>query len=388
MKYWKKTVEVTKENFMGTTPPSIFVGRNFYPKVFVGVLTPPEREEDAWLFDYPEKWYEINASIDDIMRFRGRLIYTRWRENVFNPKQNFTEVMQESVMSKKPIDLEVWLKRKPIFRVNFDVWATPIGNPAKIKDIKLVDNPKVERKVEYLVSDTDVKAVEAVNELYFHRIEISRIQKMFSAGILGMKTERKLVPLRWAITAVHDTIGKSLLETVKTFPEINNFMVFENTYIGNHYLILLIPNTYQYELIEIKYPKSVWNVYGKEPSVFSDYEPYCGRKRYADNTGGAFYAGRLGVLEFLKKVKRQASVLIIREVTEKYTIPVGIWQMQETIRHAFDKKPRVFETFEDSLNFVSSKLSIPFGRIERKSKLLRVIKQQRKITKFISSPTK
>ena len=81
-------------------------------------------------------------------------------------------------------------------------------------------------------------------------------------------------------------------------------------------------------------------------------------------------------------------MLIIREVTEEYTIPVGIWQMQETIRHAFDKKPRVFETFEDSLNFVSSKLSIPFGRIERKSKLLRVIKQQRKITKFISSPTK
>ncbi|HID25601.1 MAG TPA: hypothetical protein EYP23_03960, partial [Thermoplasmata archaeon] len=324
MKYWKETVELTKENFMGTSPPALFVGRNFYPKVFVGILSPPQQKNDAWLFDNPEEWYRMKASISDVLRYRGQLVYSRWRQSVLK-RTKMVETMQEVVMSKKPVDVEVWLKSRPKFKVTFDVWVTPIGNPARIKDFKLAEEPRVERRVGYLISDYDVKASHAVQDLYQHGIPLSRIQKIFSAGLLGMKIQRRLVPLRWAITSVHDVVRKVLVEKVKGFNELGEILLFKNSYVGNVYHILLIPGAYQYELIEIKYPKSVWNIFGVKPAIYADYEPYWGRKSYAVNTGGAFYAGEIGVLEYLCKLRRQASILIVREVTEEYNVPVGIW---------------------------------------------------------------
>ena len=382
MKYWKETVEITRENFMGTTPPALFVGRNFYPKVFVGMLAPPEVDRDAEILDFPEKWYEMNAGIDDVLKFRGRLVYSRWRENVAKPSTRFTETMQEVVMSKKPVDVELWLKHRPRFNVRFDVWATPIGNPASLKKIKVVSNPKVERRVDYVVSDDDMKAYDAVVDLYSHGIPVSRIQKLFSSGVLGSKIERKLVPLRWAITGVHDIIGNELVKKIKTKQSINEVLLFENYYVGNHYLILLIPGPYQYELIEIKYPKSVWNIYGKEPYVFSDYEPHWGKHEYADNTGGAFYAGRLGVLEYLERINKQATVLIIREVTEEYTVPVGIWQMQEAVRDAFNKPSMKFDDVSVALEEIKKKISVEWERVMEKSKLLDILKTQKRIFEF------
>ena len=351
-------------------------GSNVLPKAEEGEIY----SQDVF---YPEKWYEMNADIDDILKFRGRLIYSRWRESVKKPTTKFTEILQEVVMSKKPVDVEVWLKHKPKPNVRFDVWVTPIGNPARVRKIKLASEPKTERRVEYLVSDTDIKAFQAVKELYEHRIPISRIQKLFSAGVLGMKIERKLVPLRWAITGVHDIVGRELVKSVKDYPILNDVLLFENSYIGNHYLILLVPDVYQYELIEIKYPKSVWNIYGRKPYIVGDYEPHWGRKSYAENTGGAFYAGRVGVLEYLNKIKKQASVLILREVTEEYNVPVGIWQMQEAIRDAFNKIPAKFESIDDAIRMLKQKVMVDWKKIEMKSKLLRTLKMQKKVSEFV-----
>ncbi|HDJ96821.1 MAG TPA: hypothetical protein ENG45_01980, partial [Candidatus Aenigmarchaeota archaeon] len=146
---------------------------------------------------------------------------------------------------------------------------------------------------------------------------------------------------------------------------------------------LLIPGVYQYELIEIKYPKSVWNITGVKPAIYADYEPYWGRRNYASNTGGAFYAGEVGVLEFLCKIKRQASILIIREVTEDYNVPVGIWQMQEAVRGAFNIKPEKFDNLDSALRRIMKKLKVSSIEIYKVSKLLKILLKQRKLTKYL-----
>jgi hypothetical protein len=228
--------------------------------------------------------------------------------------------------------------------------------------------------VEYVVSDVDYKAVAAISNLYKYGIPVSRLQKMMSAGLLGMKIERKFVPTRWGITAIDDVIGKMLREEIKDCKIIDSIRLFSNEYIGNKYFVLLVPDAYQYELVEI------WNLEGMQ-SISADYEPYDGRKTYASTTAGAFYAGRLAATEYLRKIKRQASILIVREVSKEYSVPMGIWQMRETVRGAFAKKSENFSTIKEALQSVNGKLASGNKWIQR-SKLLKILNQQTKVTQF------
>ncbi|MEM5801853.1 MAG: hypothetical protein QXQ18_00495 [Candidatus Aenigmatarchaeota archaeon] len=375
VKFWKSVVENVKD-FTGTSPPSIFVGRAFYPKIYVGILAPPIHKDDAEVLDSPEVWYKQKAQIDQILNFRGQMIYSRFKaSSVKRPSGKLIDIVQELAMSKKATDVEINLKKNPKFRFFLSSWVQPVGNPAPMAQARLAESTKIEKKVDYLVSDYDINATEAVYELYKYGIPVTRIQKIFSAGLLGNILQRKFVPTRWSITAVDDIIGKKLMEKIRSFSGSDEIRLFHNEYLGNHYEILILPGQYQYELVEI------WDVNKLNPSITSDYEPFEGRKTYASNTHGAFYSGRLAVLEYLEKVQRQASVLIVREVRDEYFAPVGIWQLRETVRDAFNKNYESFSILEDALRRICERL-LTKDKWMNKSRLLKILKEQTKIKKF------
>ncbi len=375
IKFWRQAIEAAKK-FTGTSPPSLFIGRSFYPKVFVGILSPPQQQQGAEILDSPEMWYANRASISDILNFRGQMVYSRFKtSSVRRPQGRLEETVQEVAMAKKSTDVEVELRKNPQFRFMFNSWATPVGNPAPVEKVQLAGNPSVEKKVEYVVSDLDLKAQQGVVELYRHGIETSRLEKIFSAGLLGVPFQRKFVPTRWGITAVDDIIGKSLREEVKKLPEISEITLFHNEYLGNHYEILLLPSQYEFELVEI------WNTDLSMPSIGSDYEAYWGRKDYASNTHGAFYAGRLAVLEYLNRAGRQASVLIVREILPSYDIPMGIWQLRETVRGAFENSPEKFEDIESAVNRINSRV-LSSSKWPGSSRIIVNNKKQTKLASF------
>lgn len=377
VKFWKAAIESSKE-FIGTSPPSVFVGRYNYPHVFVGVLSPPvhlERDTAAKL-DSPELWYASRATIDQILNFRGQMIYSRFHSFVKRPAGKLVETTQEIAMVKKPSDIEVQLKKQPKFKMKFDTWATPIGSPAPIESVRLTENPVVERKVDYIVSDIDMKAHDAVVRLYKYGIPVSRIQKILSAGLLGVRFQRKFVPTRWSITAVDDMLSKSIIERVKQYQQLSEIRLFSNAYLGNHYEILLIPGAYEYELVE------AWDLDSPYPKIGSDYERNWLREKYASHTHGAFYSGRLAVSEYLEKIKRQAVVLIVREVRPEYYAPLGIWQLRETVRGAFEKPFERFDTVEQAIDRICSKMLVGRKWI-RKSKLIKNLKEQTKVKQFL-----
>lgn len=374
IRLWTKQIQNVKD-FVGSSPPSIFVGRHGYPKVFVGILAPTEHQQNAALLDSPEKWYTHRSSIEEILGYRGQMIYSRFKTTI-KPKNKLSDLIQELAMAKKQTDVEIRLKRNPTLNVGFNPWITPIANPAPIDSAKLTENPHVERKVDYTISDVDRKAEKAVIDLYKYKLPVSRIQKIFSAGLLGSPIQRKFVPTRWGITAVDDILGKNLMKKIRGHVNLNEMQLFSNEYLGNHYEILLIPGAYQYELIEI------WHMEGKQPGMSSDYEPFGGKKSYAVNTHGAFYSGRLAVLEYLEKIKRQATILIVREILPTYIIPMGIWQMRETVRGAFNKKPEKFDSVEKGIVKIASRIKYGDKWI-KKSKLLRFLKEQRKVKEFL-----
>ena len=371
--------------FSGSSPPEIFVGSYGYPKVFTGILAPAELGETSHL-SMPEEWHAEKADIVKILSYRSRLIYSRFQSSIKEIRKenrNLVKVMQEVALASKSTSLEFELKKKPQLRIQLDMHMPVIGNPAPLAKARLTQNPYIEKKVDYLTSDTDIKAGQAVQELYKAKISISGLIKILSAGMLGLKMQRKLVPTRWAVTAVDSIISKQIIEKVKFYPKISEFLLFHSDYLGNYYEILLLPGEFSFEVIEAKMPGSVWNPQGMHTFICADHEGYYGRKTYASNCGGGYYAPRLAIAEYLNKMKRQASCLVMRECRPDYWAPCGVGVLRETARDALTKKPEHFGTLKEALTKAQTRFKLKIETFIKKSKLLYEYKTQLKLAQFL-----
>ena len=361
-----------------------FVGRFGYPNVNVGILAPPEQKEDAWLYDAPKYWSAENFEIPQIVDFRSSLLNSRYSIDI-KKKIRLLELSQDIAMSSKPVDVEIHLQEKPKFRLNLDSYMAPTGPNAKLKKASITENPKIHTKVYKVFEDNDLKANEAVNYLYKNSFDENFLSRIFSIGTLGLKKDRKLVPTRWSITATDDIIGKNLINEIKDFSEINSFCSFFGNYLGNYYLILMFPEVWGYELFETYVPSN-WN-FSKPLRYSTDFEDYYGRKHYASATAGGYYTVRLAILEKLKEMKRQASVLALRFITDEYTMPLGVWVTREATRKAMNSKSIGFSSKELLLEygrkFVKRRFNYNADYLLKESKLLKNIKQQTKLEKFV-----
>lgn len=368
-----------KSHFSGSSPPEIFVGRHNYPYVNAGILSPAELGNTEH-YGMPELWHKNQLSIDQIISLRSRMIYGRFKSKI-KGKNKFSSVMQEVAMASKHVDAEIFLKKKPSNSPKFESEMPIIGNPAPLERIRLQSNTKIEKKVDYLVNDTNAKAQTAIQELYNSNIEISNIIKVLSAGLLGIGFNRKLVPTRWAITATDDTISKILLDKIRFFPEISEFLLFNSEYLGNHYEFLLLPDKFSFEVLEAKMTGSVWNPSGSL-YLAQDYESFEGRKDYANNVTGAYYSNRLALAEYLDKVKRQASCLVMRECRPEYFAPCGVGILREASRSAFSKTPEKFATIQEAMQTAQTRMRLPTKVFQEKSWLLKEFGKQTRLTKW------
>ena len=182
----------------------------------------------------------------------------------------------------------------------------------------------------------EIKASEGIEYLYKNDFSEYVLSKILSVGVLGLKKNKRLVPTRWSITATDDIIGKTLLKEIKGYKWLENFELFFGEFLGNQYLILLFPNIWSYELFELYTPGSSWNP-SNEIKASTDIEWFSGRKDYAFSTAGGYYATRLPILEYLNKIKRQASALVIRIETPSYWAALGVWVVRESVKKALKK---------------------------------------------------
>ena len=257
---------MSTEDIEGVSPPSVFVGRIGYPHVYVGPLVPPVHE-DTSIYDLPEHWF--GRSIDEIVGFRSMLIRGKHRVHVqkFTNAGKIMEQTRDLALAENSVDTELNLTKKPRGSLFMDDSVQPFGPSAPIKNL-LVGNARFEHNVEKAYYDTDLRATEAVLGLYGQGVMVTKIQKAFSVGAFGIEKNRRLVPTRWSITAVDDIISKNLAETVKTFPEINEYRVYESVYLDNVFEILMIPAAWSYESMEAWYPGTVWNPHGRNTAVY------------------------------------------------------------------------------------------------------------------------
>ncbi len=371
-----------------SSPPSVFIGSKLkYPLVNVGILSPLEKDEDAWIYDDAEFWAKNNFGIRDVVSLRESLLNSRFQSKVTDPRsgnRKFVEMAQELALASKPVDLEIELKSRVSPGFKRDRVVIPQGMSAPLKKAKITGNVKINPKLDKVMND-EIKAAEAVEILYMNNFSEYILSKVLSVGVLGLKKDRKLVPTKWSITATDDMIGKKLLEKIRNYPWIENHELFFGEFMGNCYLVMLFPNIFSYELFELYLPGSSWNQ-GKEIKASTDMEDFYGRKNYASNTAGGYYAARLPILEYLEKEKKQASVLAIRIELPSYWAALGVWVVRESVKKAMENKKLSFSDMKEMLESTRKIGMIKFGydssKILKKSKILENIKTQTTLGKW------
>jgi len=356
-----------KEEIYGISPNSVFVGTKGYPKVYAGPsLTILEDDNLIKIVDNPKRWYGL--SIEEILKLRYSLIGLGKKLEV-RKEDKLKEKIAEVSLAENFVDVEARLRKKLRLSLFLDPLVQPFGPRGIIERLEIVSNPRISKKVEKIVED-ELKAREAVYLLYtYAQKDVWEISKIFSSGILGKESNRKIVPTRWSITAIDSMLADELIKNIRSEREIGEYWVFSNEFLGNHFEILLMPKPFSFEMFEAWFPKSLWVKKGK-PVIQQEYEFSFGRKTYAEKEAGAYYAARFAVAEFLFRIKRQASAIIIREIYPEYAIPVGVWEVRENVRRALMKNPKKFGSAEEALADKNKSVKIDAREYGKRSVLL------------------
>ena len=352
----------TSDSINGSSPPSVFVGSYGYPKVGVGPMLPPVHG-DTTLLDNPEQW--LGRSLEEIVNFRLSLVRGIQKLSVENTQGRFIENIHEVAMSSRPIDSDLRFHKTTSPVTTIDGENPPFGPIGDIKSAKF-SGGRAEKSIEHVYYDHDLKAQDAVLTLYNSGIEISKIQKCFSVGMLGKK--RKLVPTKWSITATDDIISKSLVSEILEFDLIDSCRVFSHDHLGNMFSVILFPHRWIFEMLE------AWHD-GNNIGFGFDSEDARGIG-HPPAIAGAYFAAKLGVAEYLTEKKIQAAVLVLREIKSEYAVPVGVWQIREAIRAAMKKEPYIAENFDDGTNFASNRMSVSKSEWLSRGIFLKMLRQK------------
>lgn len=370
-KYWitylkDNSKRFSKSTISGASPPSVFVGHYGYPKVSIGPMV-PDIHGNTSILDSPERW--LGKTLQEILNFRLSLVRGSNSIKIHDLDNRFILSLHELIMSSKPAESELNFYNKPLFyqsliskNNDLNTEFTPFGPQAEIKSFKISSSISTNKKIEYLYSDSHIKANDAIIELYKNGIEVSQINKVLSLGMLGQKNKRHLVPTRWSISATDDILSSNLVRQIELYQSIDSFKVIKYNHFSNYYSIIFIPSeVWNFEMIEAWYDKN------NETKFFleSDCETATFGLDHYPRIAGAYFAAKLAVLEYLTSKKRKCSVLILREIRPDYIIPLGVWQIREGIRAALrsnkdsSSNSNSFSDFKTALLYASNGMRVP-----------------------------
>jgi hypothetical protein len=314
-------------SYMGAAP-SVFVGSYGYPAVQGGPLLIGDT-------DQPPEWLARGMSIDDVVNLRAATIAAR------APVGRVRDAMAEVALSARPIDVEVAFVRPVDFDLRFDGIMTPVGRSGPVRKLDVLDNPVVPRAVDRVASDSDLPASDGLVALYRADVDVYHLTSLLSAGVLGKNP--RVVPTRWAITAVDDTLGKAQKKELSRYPSIEEVLVFSATLYGNTIAVLLAPGGWRYEMVERWRARGLWT--HDDDSVTVDGEGL--KKTGYSPIAGAYYSARLAVTGYLVEQRRQARALVLRSVSSDYWAPLGTWVVREAARQAMRSQPERYATLDE-----------------------------------------
>lgn len=357
---WNMTSGVLEGSSLG-----VFVGRMGYPKVYAG---PTVGQSSGARPDVPELWWDM--TFKKFIEFRAGVLRGRhvFRVSDATEPPELLGKLQEVALSSSPPDSQLFVTSIPTFAPLISEEEGPFGASVTYTDLS-IRGILSERRLERVYYDFDLDARTAMNELYREGVYVSSIQKAFSLGMLGRKRSRRLVPTRWGITAVDSTLSVELIKKLKDQPAVSDYLVFLLRHLESTYVGFVFPGKWSFEWVEAWQPGTAWNLSGRNVVLTSDHEYHSGRATYAE-PGGCYYAARLASAEYLMSARRQARVILLREVHPGYVVPLGVWSVREAIRSLFRSRPVRFPSTREAVSYGVSATSLPFSKWSQAARLL------------------
>lgn len=338
---------------------NVFVSRFSYPNTSVSLLLGNDniqhKKQNYSLLSNPLLYRKENKPINEILKDRKSILNSAFESRIFERSRRIND-MHEIVMARNPVDVEVDLTKNIINsnsllydKQNVDM---PITNYNDISKFKATSNVSLIKPVEKIYYDKDITLTDAFKTLN-KQLEIYKLIDLFSSGALGKKLNKKLVPTRWGITASDDIASKQLVDEIRNFNFLNKIELYYSNYLGNHYLSILLPSSWSYELYEFGV-KGIINKEINKPQIIlqnphTDYEGFYGRKEYAFNCAGGYYAVKYSLTKYLHERKKQASALIFRFIDESYYKPMGVWVCREASNFSYGKAIGFYDNYESAL---------------------------------------
>ena len=347
------------EHLQGASPPSVFIGRFGYPKVFVGPLI-PNQSGDTLFMDSPEQWISQGKTASEIVDFRMGLVRGKQAVSIWDESRK-AEQMREIALSQVSPEVDATFTHKPRGSF-FNDDALAFGPSALLKKLE-VNSGKWDQKLEVMFHDTDCRTTTAVQELYEKGSTVSAITRAFSVGAFGLEKNRKFVPTRWSITAVDSNLSENLLEEVKILPLLDRPLVFKHSSLSQTYAVILFPSQWQYDWVEAFFSN------GRDATTFGDGEGFDRKKEYS-SVGGCYYSTRLALCEKMNKLGKQAGAIVLRECYSDY-VPLGVWNVRENVRHALAQPPVEFNEYTAAVKHAFAALKLEPKHWVRNSKILR-----------------
>jgi DNA repair protein NreA len=390
--------EFDLKTIAGSSPPGVFVGRFGHPNVYVGPMV-PALSGDTEILDTPEWW--MGKGFDEIVDYRYSLLRGYSKANVSDAKNGskLIDTLQDVAMMSRPVETELVLARTPRKILDMREDSQPFGPIAPLTSFRS-GSSTADNRIEKAFYDKDLHADDAIFHLYGNGVLVTRIQRAFSLGMFGEGKRRKLVPTRWSITAVDSNLSLQLMDRIRHHPLIDEFRVHKYTYLDNIYVGILTPEHWKFEWIEAWFEPDLLatsfpdvnmkedvetsgyvSAEGYRPVMLGDSEGFRGRKTYA-KPGGCYYSARLAVSEHLDSIRRQAGAIMLREIHPGYIMPVGVWNVRESLRALLKKPFESFESLDKALNHVSTIFEITKRSWIETSSFLRDAYFQRKLSLY------
>ena len=364
-----------------TTQP--FIGRIGYPHVRLSLVQPlnAHTPEDALGKDHPTSL--AKHSLQEILRERLSAIQPSWqRVQVRAIRKPSVVTLQAVSIARKPVLTHVQLKQAPRLQLKPQEATPPYGLSAPAVRVEEAEHASAVPLLQKVTDDTDLKAADAVRILTKRGIDEYRLTGMLSTGNLGVKSNRRLVPTRWSITAVDDMLGRDMFNILMHEAQ-PGFLFATGGLLGNEFIILVIKHhSYGYELLEY---------YTRTTNVMHDYELGKPRTAYADETAGGYYAARKSILEGLVKHKVRGLIITIRLITPAYAFPLGVWVVRKAAENAMRNAQRVASRDEllgrarEALHAI--KPGLPLAFFLQQSKLWAYASQQRQLKDYAPRKT-
>jgi len=347
--------------------PFNLVYENNYPDLLVG----PGffSESNLACVSDPKEWIKKNPT--EIEKERSKQVFSfksfKKTDAIKCDKSLFEIQLLSQAENTSEIEIDIDNKPKMV-KENY----SGVNNFSyEFNDIRVVDNIKIPPIIDKTVNDGDLKAKEGILQLHNKLKDVYKVEQVLSLGLLGRTKNRVLVPTRWAITSTDDIISKDLIEnTLLDYPTIDNYLVFSFSFYQNTFFILLVPRYWGFEQIEIQ-----------GENICQDFEINGPKKTYAASVTGGYYASRIEIAKFLSKKKKQASVIVFRDIAPEYRSK-GVWVIREAVKVALTKEPFVFETLDQAKNFINQRIRNGINYWLKESKLHTEIKCQKRLFDF------